>query len=136
MNFKTIASALQIELPESYIKFHLSEKKLIEQLRSKEFDDSYFIATNENWLIATNRMLELPKERGMMNGKFCIGQDGCGSYYLINIEKEDTTVYSTEHDGYAWEEIFDEEKDDLNWDHKGLIMAKNLKEFVIDVIDF
>lgn len=130
MKLEKIETELNIKLPISYVLFHQSQTALINKLRDKEPDKSIYLATDENWIIETNKMLDLPKSTGMMNGKICIGKDGCGSYFLINLDGNDTTVYSTEHDACEWEEVFDSKKNDLNWNHKTLKSAENLKCFV------
>jgi hypothetical protein len=137
-DFTELEQALRITLPAYYKEFHLTATELARKVRQADpapDDNSIALATDTEWLLETNALLGIPKHKGTARGKYCIGADGCGSYYLINLEDhQDTTVYQTPHDEYDYEEVFDPALDDFIWSHEGLIAAQNLTDFLQDII--
>jgi hypothetical protein len=100
-------------------------------------DHSIGIATDVNYIIEMNNLLKLPSTTEPVRNKLAIGGDGCGSNSFIDISNpENTPVFQILHDEYAYEEIFDEEKDDFRWDHEGLKGEVCLTAYAMDLIRF
>lgn len=133
-DLKKIQGELNISLPDHYRIFHETKSFLIKELRETDScpeDDTLSIATDADYIIKINRFSGLPSNEGPARNKFAIGGDGCGSTSLIDLQDHfNETVYFIPHDEYEFEEIFDEEKNDFRWDHKGLTVANNLEEYI------
>ena len=116
-DLRKIESELQISLPDHYRIFHLTKSSLIRKLRETDScptDNTISVATDADYIIEINRFSGLPTNEGLARNKFAIGGDGCGSTSLIDIQDHSNeTVYFIPHDEYPFEEIFDEEKNDL-----------------------
>ena len=132
-DFNKLEQELQIELPAHYKKFHLQEIALIKKMREGPLTDQdhLSLATDADWLLQTNQEIGVPVLTGPCRGKLCVGTDGGGNDFFINLENPgDTVVYQAAHDGFPREEIFDEKLDDFIWSHDGLQMGRNLEDFV------
>lgn len=136
--FGEIEAALQIKLPTYYKDFHLTEHDLVAKLRSLTItgiyqEDQLYLASNSKWIIEHNRdFLNLPRRKGFLSNKICIGTDGCGNDSFISLDGNDTNVYFLDHE--SWEDDlgleldFDFENNDVDW--SVLISDKNLHDHV------
>lgn len=133
VDFDTIEQQLQIELPIHYKSFHLQQTALVRELREGALTEQAHLslATDAGWLLQINQEIGVPRQAGPCRGKFCIGTDGGGNDFFINlVYPADTIVYQAAHDGFPWEEIYDEALEDFIWSHEGLQMGKDLRDFV------
>ncbi len=133
-DIQMIEERLGIRFPEYYSRFHREERALIHEMRASDSapeDHSICLATDPNTIVEANELGGLPCSDGPLRGKIIIGSDGCGNFSLLNLDDpDDRTIYFIDHDGYEYDEIFNQAANDFDWSHPGLQQARNLRELI------
>lgn len=116
-DIEKIEFELSIILPSHYVSFVLEFPNVLKIVHDK-FEDSTFsqFYDNSDRLIELNNLLRLHWPDKLIKNRFCIGESGCGDYFLINLEDPfDTKVYLFDHEECA-ETCYDENNDIWHWD--------------------
>ena len=98
-----IETALAIKLPAHYCLFMLAFPTELTTIHQEFEDEHYAHFMNEaNKIIALNQLLGCYGEDKMIKRKLCIGENGGGDYYLIDLhEHQNETVYYFDHEEAA-----------------------------------
>jgi hypothetical protein len=114
-DIKEIEAALSIVLPKHYVEFML-DFPIALTLVQEEFDDSSFFYNNSKYLIKVNSFFGFHGQDKFIKNKLCIGENGGGDYYLINLEDHsDQEVLYLDHEESV-EKFYDQEHDTWNWE--------------------
>lgn len=112
-DLQRIESTLSVSLPDSYRDFAVTLRTDDVGPRGMEF------LTRADWLFETNHQLDIAD---WLSGSeweesspewdfeeidyfFAFAGDGCGNYYLIDPDEEDSPIYFLSHDPVSFEDI-------------------------------
>jgi hypothetical protein len=123
-----VEKSLEIKLPSYYIDF------MGDYPFSKMDIDSPYLEMRNNFLINDpayltdlNENLKFHQDNGYIQNRFCIGENGGGDFYLINIQNlSDKAVYLFDHEESAENHYNPETKE---WDWAQLKVFDSLAEY-------
>ncbi len=107
LDLEKISDALTIDLPDSYCEF-------IEELEQYADASEYFdnaISLDTNYIIELNEIISSATNIAGLDfwpeEYFAIGDDGCGNYFTIDIDEEDSPVLFYDHEADEFKQIDD-----------------------------
>ena len=123
-----IENSLAIKLPDYYIEFMGNHS-----FSPMDPDNPYlamrnnFLINNPAYLIDLNKLLKFHQGNGFIQNRFCIGENGGGDFYLINLEDfTDEAVYLFDHEESVENHYNSETKE---WDWNELRVYESLTEY-------
>lgn len=130
-DFQKIETELGIQLPAHFKKFHLGQRDLIQELA--RFEEDLYVMVTAKSFIEINSIYAFHTSKP----KVCIGQDGGGGVYLMDISPDsvDEIVYTIPHYLYSDEEeadMYDDELKDYKWHDERCQEAANLVDFTTE----
>ena len=129
-----LEQALNIKLPDFFLRFYSEEVKLINKFKKLSNDEDFIgLTTDFDWMIEYNRdFLQLPKTEGLCKHKICIGTDGCGNDSFISLETKDTRVFKVDHE--IADDLLDDSTDDFNWEDERMEKYDSLRHYLKEEI--
>lgn len=115
---KSIESELDIELPELYLELLLNYPTALlgEGVHASEVE----LLNSPSSLIELNKFVREANGIDIDASHFLIGESGCGDYYFIDLDEDESSVYFWNHDICDFDE--DEESGSL-LEHAGKLLG-------------
>lgn len=131
-DIRKIEQALEIELPSHYVNYITNIPPTLMELKS-QLGELLFLFDNPEQLISLNQHLGFYRSDKFIKQKLCIGENGGGDYYLIELNTStDQRVYFLDHEESV-ENHYDQETDTWFWEN--LEFSNNLKEHEADILN-
>ncbi|WP_338763220.1 SMI1/KNR4 family protein [Bernardetia sp. ABR2-2B] len=117
-DIKEIEALFNIQLPIFYTSFITNYPKILTEILVQYEDKTYSNCyDSKEELIRINQLLGFYGEDKFIKHKFCIGENGGGDYYLIDINNStNEKIYVIDHEESA-ELYYDSSTDTWNWEN-------------------
>ncbi|KXX71141.1 SMI1/KNR4 family protein [Flammeovirga sp. SJP92] len=131
-DIRKIELELNIELPQHFIDYITNYPIELTKLKTM-LGELLFLYDDPEQLISINQYLGFYGSEKLIKQKLCIGENGGGDYYLINLkELSDEKVYFWDHEE-STERFYNEKTD--TWEWEKLEFSKNLKEHEKEILE-
>ena len=113
----SIENELDIELPKYYLEllFNYPSRLLGEGIHASEVE----LLNSPNNIIDLNKLVRESNGIDIDASHFLIGESGCGDYYFIDLDENESSVYFWNHDISDFDE---DEKSDSLLEHAGKLV--------------
>ncbi|MDW7693035.1 SMI1/KNR4 family protein [Flammeovirgaceae bacterium SG7u.111] len=131
-DIRIIEQELGITLPKHYVKYITNFPITLKELKT-QIGELLFLYDNPEQLISTNRFLGFHGSDKFIKDKLCIGENGGGDYYLIDLcNPFDQKVYFFDHEESV-EKYYNQEEN--TWEWNKLESCDNLKEHENEILE-
>ena len=123
-DIRKIEQELEINLPGHYIKYITNLPTVLTELK-EQLGELPFLYDNPEQLILLNQHLGFHRSDKFIKHKLCIGENGGGDYYLIDLNvSTNEKVYLLDHEESV-ENYYNKETD--TWEWESLEFCENLR---------